>query len=826
MKTPGKPDNETDRLDHLNRLDILDTSAEDLFDDFTRLASMLCRTLFSTVSIIDDERQWFKSVQGPLGVDQTSRDVSFCGHAILQNGLFIVEDAIEDQRFNDNPLVTGGPMIRFYAGAPLITSAGFALGTLCVFDPKPGKLDESQQEALKLLAGQVVNRLEQRMNETLIDHVGTLMDVSNTYILMVDPRTERVSYMNDGLTRRLPSRNFTTARELIDDLFPELGYDQLLNPPEVTANSASSKTTTVRFHGDPNGKAELQVLSHLSGGRHHSLVLFHDKSDLFHSQSRSEEAEADARVFSSVAAQSKNSVIVCDIDGRIKWANKSFEHLTGYTASEVMGEKPGDFLQGPDTAAADRERIGRHLARKEPVLQEILNYSKSGEPYWIEIYVEPVFDNDGRLTHFVSSQSNVTRRKEQDLAIRASKEEAEESNRAKSQFLANISHELRTPLNGIMGLTENLMERVPDNLKETVKTLDHSSRHLLSVLNDILDLSQIESGYMTLVSEPFSVEELLSDVESLFSPQAKTVGTDLKVEFDDSVPRWLVSDATRLRQILMNLVSNAVKFTHKGEIVLSVRQSPDTGPQTDSDLTRLEFCVRDTGPGISLKDQERIFENFEQLDNSSTRVHGGTGLGLAISRQLVKAMGGDISIESEPGKGTALKFTLRFPRSDTPPAKKTQFEPGMRTHFEISHALVVDDNEINRRILTDMLERSGIGSVYTAPSARRALALLRNLQPDVVFIDLHMPEMDGFQLLEEIKKELGAQGRAMPLTIACTADVGNNKKRQCLNAGFDVHFGKPITGERLSELLNCIFWPIPITDSGLIRSPILELCDH
>jgi CheY-like chemotaxis protein len=167
-------------------------------------------------------------------------------------------------------------------------------------------------------------------------------------------------------------------------------------------------------------------------------------------------------------------------------------------------------------------------------------------------------------------------------------------------------------------------------------------------------------------------------------------------------------------------------------------------------------------------------------------------------------MGGDISIESEPGKGTALKFTLRFPRSDTPPAKKTQFEPGMRTHFEISHALVVDDNEINRRILTDMLERSGIGSVYTAPSARRALALLRNLQPDVVFIDLHMPEMDGFQLLEEIKKELGAQGRAMPLTIACTADVGNNKKRQCLNAGFDVHFGKPITGERLSELLNSL----------------------
>lgn len=803
MKAPERPDNEETRLEQLYRLDILDTPPEAVFDDLTRLAAMFCGTLFSTVSLIDQERQWFKSTTGPLGVAETPRDLSFCGHTILRDELLVVEDAQADVRFRDNPLVTAGPMIRFYAGAPLITQDGLALGTLCVFDPQPRSLSDSQQEALRLLARQITQRIEQRLTDTLVQHLSSLLDVSNSYVVMFDPFSERISYVNAALRQRLSERFAQDTRTLFAELFPDVDYDRYFTPERLgQSNAERRKITRIQFPDLPDGRAELRLLSTLDQGRHTCVLLFNDQSELSRTQRLAEQAQSNLKVFSQVARQSKNAVIITDANERIEWVNQSFETLTGYTASEAMGRVPGDFLQGPDTADIDRERIRKHLDEGKPVVQEILNYGKNGQSYWVEIYIEPIRNNQGRITHFVASQANVTHRREQEQAIRAARNAAERANRAKSQFLANISHELRTPLNGIMGVTEQLQEQIPEPLADLVGTLDQSSRHLLDILNDLLDLSHIQNGHLALTNEPFRLDEILQDVERLFRPRADSVGTILALALNTDLPEStpLVGDATRLKQVLMNLVNNAVKFTQQGRVELRAQLTSD--PDAPS-LACLHLAVADTGPGIAPEHQARIFESFEQLDNSSTRVHGGSGLGLAISRQIVKAMGSDIELDSTPGQGSTFHFTLRLPLAPPDSLAAPLATTGGATGAgrPVSHALVIDDNEINRKILETLLKRLGFPVVYSAPSARRALALLDNLQPDLVFVDLHMPGMDGEAFLDRARQEFSERGRPLPWMIACTADVGEQQRRHCLRVGFDAHLAKPVSGTSVRALL-------------------------
>ncbi|HET8848328.1 MAG TPA: ATP-binding protein, partial [Marinobacter sp.] len=311
--------------------------------------------------------------------------------------------------------------------------------------------------------------------------------------------------------------------------------------------------------------------------------------------------------------------------------------------------------------------------------------------------------------------------------------------------------------------------------------------------------SHIESGHLTLNPEPFVLQALLQDVERLFQPRAEAVGTRLAVHYDGNPEDTFMGDATRLRQVLINLVNNAVKFTPNGDITLGVHKAQ----QTDSTV-ELQFSVSDTGPGIPQADQHRIFESFEQLDNSPTRVHGGSGLGLAICRQIIRAMGSDFTLVSEPGQGSTFAFSIQLPAL----LSEGNDEP-LTNARSVSHALVIDDNEVNRKVLENLLQRLGIRVVYTAGSARRGLALLENLQPDLVFVDLHMPGMDGMGFLATARTEFAERGRAMPFTVACTADVGDQQKRACLAAGFDAHLGKPVSVAAVKKLVRSLGLSLP-----------------
>lgn len=800
MQSPCKPWNEVERLDTLRRLDILDTSPEESLDGLTRLAAMFCSTAFSTVTLIDDDRQWFKSAHGTLSASETDRDVSFCGHAILQRDVFVVEDTKKDVRFWDNPLVTDGPMIRFYAGAPLITQEGFVLGTLCVFDPNPGTLTDDQKQALTLLAQQATDRIEQRTNNTLMEHLGSLLEVSNTYVIMYDPYEERVNYSNPALSWRLNIDTGSNARILVQTLFPDLDYDRYFTPERLTnIKTERIAKTHIQFPNEAQGKAELRIVPHFHHGQHTCLLLFNDQTELNRARNLVEDTQSNLRVFNKVAQQSINSVIVTGPDGRVQWVNQSFERISGYTLAEVKGKYPGRLLQGPETSPQDRSRIGTHIRAGKPVVQEILNYSKTGESYWIEIYIEPIRDEHDRITHYVGTQRNITRQKQEEEALKDARTAAEKANRAKSQFLANISHELRTPLNGIMANVEHLVDEVPEPLKDSVESLDRSSRHLLNLLNDLIDLSQIESNNLVLQSQPFRLDHLLTDVERLFRGRAQAVGTEVTVAMASIGQRTYAGDATRLKQVFINLVSNAVKFTQGGQVVIKADLQHDETLDDGSVQSRILFAVADTGPGISREHQQRVFENFEQLDNSNTRVHGGSGLGLAISRRIVKAMNSDILLDSQPGKGSTFSFVLFLPLMT--PAAGPESAPENRPLRPVSHALVVDDNEINRKVLIALLERLGFTTIYSAPSAKRGLALLDNIHPELMFVDLHMPEINGIEFVRLAKQHFATLNLPAPPAIACTADVADHHRQNCLDSGFDEHLGKPITSDAVSGML-------------------------
>lgn len=788
MKQAPIPANDRERLQALEDYEILATKREAWFDHIVKVASQVCETPIALVSIVGREQQFFKAAEGlPEGLTQGARANSFCGHAIVEPGIFEIQDTFDDERFRDNPWVTGKSAIRFYAGARLLNDAGFALGTICVLDHHPRRLTESQKEALQSLASVVMEHIETQRSENFGRHLQRIIETSDHFVAILDAVDFRVLHVNERLEKLLGNSDGPPdLRSLpVEEIFPSLDMQLLRDLADQDAQTATptdlvsipllgadQQDYVVRLRITPSQVRERRVL----------LLVAEDMGESLTFLRQSERAASEVRRLALVARLTENPVIITDAEDSIEWVNPSFERLTGYSLDEVIGQCPGDFLQGPDTDEGTRRRIAIAVQSGNPVREEILNYHRDGSSYWLDLDIQPVYSKQNELVSFVAVQTDITKRKELEENLRRARDAAELSNQAKSQFLANISHELRTPLNGIIGITE-LLDYNPNrpDLRNQLATLRDSATGLMEIINDLLDLSKIQAQSLDLELRPFDLKGLVRNLENLFRPQVEQKALVLAVSIGAGVPDHVRGDSLRLKQVLMNLLSNALKFTDQGSIELSVANESDS-----AEAPNLTFSVSDSGRGVDESAQERIFEAFGQEDASMARRYGGTGLGLTISQRLVGLMGGTLRLSSSKGEGARFYFTLpleaALPEYHEPlPTPEAGVKQQPSAHdFRV---LLVDDNPLNRQVEGAMVEEFG-GRVQCCQTGEEAISAFENAYFDLVLLDIQMPDMNGYEVAARLRACEADSGDRTPIIAVTGHNMldPNADSQQCIDA--------------------------------------------
>lgn len=529
-------------------------------------------------------------------------------------------------------------------------------------------------------------------------------------------------------------------------------------------------------------------------------------------------AEKRNAIFEAALSSTRVGVMIRDMrkEGTpVAFVNKAFSQLTGYTIDDIKGHT-SEFLFGWNTDPAGLVSFRRAVALHETATLNLLLYRKDGSPFWSEWHLSPVLDDDGVLIYFVSLFTDITAlRQTQDDLIQA-KQVAQHASAIKTNFLAMMSHEIRTPINGILGVLKLLEEtRLDPEQKHLVGIAKTSSNALHGIINDILDYAKMEAGKVEIFEEPFSLPELLDGCIGLFGSVASEKDVALRFDLDPDLPAYFASDAGRIRQIILNLLSNAIKFTDKGSVSLRVFGLMEQ--EVGGEAGRLiRFEVQDTGVGISQADQEKLFQEFSQVERSFTRRFGGTGLGLAISRRLIGLLGGEIGVESQPGKGSRFWFMVPL-RIATEPLVPPR-EEGSRADAAplargVYHILLVEDNDTNRLVARRYLEKTGF-LVEEATNGLEAIEKAKIADFDLILMDVSMPEMDGMLATCHIRA-LGGHNARVPV-IALTAHVMAGDRELCLAAGMNDYLHKPL---EYNELLRAIgrWLRAPSLASGVTR---------
>ena len=484
-----------------------------------------------------------------------------------------------------------------------------------------------------------------------------------------------------------------------------------------------------------------------------------------------------------------------DRHGRIRRVNRAECLLLGYPASELLG-KPVWELVAPEQRESARNSIARKIATAQTDEPFIRDYAhRNGARITVEIHENLVRDDSGAVDGLVSALLDVTAQRRAEEVLQRQNEElaaaldaAREAVELKSRFLANMSHEIRTPMNGVLGMTELLLgTRLDGEQRDYAESVRNSAEHLLSVINDILDFSKIEAGKLELEHVPFEIRRIVEEVVELLSLRAHAKGLEMTSVLPPDLPSQVCGDPGRLRQVLMNLLGNAVKFTEQGQVVVAAEVIG-----RDGEKVLVRFAVRDTGIGVAPSARARLFESFVQGDSSTTRRYGGTGLGLAISRQLVQLMGGDIGVDSELGSGSTFWFSAGFERV-AGGAEDAASTPAVANLFRDIKVLVVDDHAVNRMVLRQHLESWGC-RVEEVPSGREAIQCLERASQDgapfgMALLDLNMPECDGFTVGEMIKSNPAI---ARTLLVCLTSAPMKGDGPRLREIGFTGYLHKPI----------------------------------
>ncbi len=526
-----------------------------------------------------------------------------------------------------------------------------------------------------------------------------------------------------------------------------------------------------------------------------------------------------------------NGVFVIDKENLISFVNQFAVKLLGWEITDLISERYEVILFGKDK---DSENIPDDDSIISPIQFALIEgetthvnaetfYCRDGSSFLVEYTCVPLLENEEIIGAVITFQ-DITERRDLEIAVSEARDTALEIAKEKANFLANMSHEIRTPLNGIIGISEFLGEtNLSVEQQDYVGTLKISSKLLLDIVNDILDFSKIEAGKLELEESDFDLREIVAETIKLFIPEAYKRKINLEFDIQEDIDNELHTDAGRLRQILNNLIGNAIKFTENGKVSLIVSKK---------DVGILHFEVIDTGIGIERRKQNKIFEPFSQADISTTRQFGGTGLGLAISKQLVEMMGGKIGVESEIGMGSKFWFTIKL-KENLNAAGKLSADIDLVTSVFPSDphdlkVLVVDDNQINQEVALGRLQQLGIFA-EVVNNGKEAVEICEKNEFDLILMDCRMPIMDGFQstaLLRRLKAPF-----KQPKIIAMTASVTADERARCLASGMDDYLTKPMTIDALEQTLNKHF-SLQITprrldvEANFIQHPLAQIIDE
>ncbi len=629
------------------------------------------------------------------------------------------------------------------------------------------------------------------------------LDRVQDFVYLID-EDARILYVNDAACRSLGYSRSELLNMTVLDI--TTGFTMEMWREHWASVAAAGIKTILAPHVTRDGRdfpVEIRVNHFEHEGRGYHLTLVSDLSE----RRRAESLEDRLREFLTLAETLPDNIARYGPDGRTTYVNSRLEQTLGLSRDVLLGTRPTE-LGPPDSHVFDEYEAGvmRALATGEPQTVEIDFPGPEGRQYH-QIRMIAERDPEGRVVGVISLGRDVTERHRHLQQIDEARREAEQhardlakardaalqASRVKSEFLANMSHEIRTPMNGVLGLTDLLLAGdLQPSARELAEGIHRSGIALLTIINDILDLSKLEAGRMTLSKEPFDLLTLCNDVVSLLSARADQRGLRLRLELAPNVPLGWLGDAGRLRQVLLNLIGNALKFTPSGEVLVHARSEGEPVP-------RLLLEVRDTGIGIPPDRLDAVFDSFTQADGSITRRFGGTGLGLSITRQLVQLMGGEIRVTSQVGQGSTFTCVLPLPmvgRENVPaPPPAAATEPRAPLPPLALNVLLVEDNAINRLVATKLL-REWRCTQTSAEDGREALDRMRTGEFDVVLMDVQMPVMDGLTAVAHwrvIERQLGGH---TPV-VALTAHAMDGDRERCMEAGMDDYVSKPLRPDEL-----------------------------
>lgn len=858
MKFAPLPPDENERVAELNRYQTLDTLPEQEFDDLTLLASHICDTPIALISLVDSNRLWFKSKVG-LDVAEAPRDIAFCSHAILEKDVFIVQDALKDERFHDNPLVIGRPQVRFYAGAPLQTATGHQIGTLCVIDQVPRHLTPEQTFALQALARQVVSQLELRLL------LRQEIDAKKQIVATEQKFRAVFEHAPIGLVQLSPAFEFLEANPAFIEW---LGYtleelkglkvldvthpDDLNKSQGQLDNLSKSDYSLIRFQKRYITKDQRTVWAQVTSKSYcvdgiddyrifsaieditpiKGLELENEVSKkkvsllldiaVIANQSKSVQEALEKTMFSiceNVGLSIGHVYFVDENDSHLLipsrlWYVKDSERFQSFKEmTENMTFRKGFSLPGRvlETKTSHwitdvmenkdflRERLGTNLGIHSGFAFPILVNGACKAV--LEFFSDQVIDKDHSILEIAPELghhlSQVYERERAQALLKAERDAAERATQAKAVFLANMSHEIRTPMNGIIGMTNLLLGSTTDPASlERLKIIQNCGDALLEIINDILDLSKLEADRVELELIPFSLHSTIQEIVELLNTRASEKGVKLSYCPGEEVPAYIIGDSLRFRQVLTNLVSNAVKFTENGKVQISSKSE-----KLAEGKWRIEFSVKDTGIGIPQHVRSRLFQSFSQVDPSTTRRFGGTGLGLAICKALCEKMGGEIWVESESGQGSTFSFTFLAGETNSAAFEKeiktsSTFDPEMGKRHPL-RILIAEDNRTNQLVAIGLLGKLGYQAEFVA-NGKEVLKRLEEQSYSLILMDCHMPEMDGFEATQCI---LDKYKSGRPRIIALTASTMKEDIDRCYKSGMDGFISKPVTIPSLVKVL-------------------------